>query len=91
MRPEQPSFKAQRCISFEKIAEGGVRQPSVFLSLTNAQGHDLTGYIYCERFDNKSEAIARMPCQVASNTYIITASEVASVDFTGIVVPSRWI
>ena len=90
MRPEQSSFKAQRYIPFEKSLKVGFANLFVFLSLTNAQGR-LTGYIYCECFDNESEAIARMPFQVTGNTCLITASEVASVDFTRIVVPSRRI
>jgi hypothetical protein len=101
MRLRRPGKHAARAVKLQasrlndvsllrKSLKAGFANLFVFLSLTNAQGR-LTGYIYCKRFDNESEAIARIPFQVASNTYLITASEVASVDFTRIVVPSRWI
>jgi hypothetical protein len=70
---------AQRCTFFEKIAEGGVRRPHCVLDAHKSTGS--SNRVFLLRFDNGLEAIARIPLPVVGNTHLMTASEVATMDF----------
>ena len=73
------AVKARRCISFEKIAEGRSHQPlCTLITHQRIGGHSR---VFLLHFDNGSEAIARIPLPVVGDTHLMTASEVATMDF----------
>ena len=69
---------AQRCVSFEKIADGRAHQPPCVLVAHGSAGICHSVFL---RFNNESEAVARIPYSFVGNMHLVTASEVATTDF----------
>ena len=73
------AVNAQRCVSFKEIAEGRARRSLYFLVVHHCTR--ATSRAFLLRFDNGSEAVACIPLPVIGNTHLVTASEVATMDF----------
>ena len=73
------AVKAQRCVSFEEVAEGRAHQSLHVLVAHQSAGS--ANRVLLLRFDNGIEAIARIPLPLVGNTHLVTASEVATMDF----------
>ena len=61
------AVKAEQCISFEKIAEGRAYQPLRALVAYQCTGS--SNRVFLLHFNNRSEAIARIPLPVIGNTH----------------------
>ena len=75
------AVSARSCTSFRKISEG-LSFPSVpacTIWLHGIQG--MFNRVFLLGFDNGAEAIARLPFPIVGSPHLVTASEVATMDF----------
>ena len=75
------AVSARSCISFRKLSEGSPLPSALahFIWLLPVQG--MFNRVFLLGFDNGAEAIARLPFPIVGSPHLVTASEVATMDF----------
>ena len=80
------AVSARSCTSFKKISEGSPfppEYPIVRFGLHGTQG--MFNRVFLLGFDTGAEVIARLPFPIVGSPHLVTASEVATMDFARIV------
>jgi hypothetical protein len=76
------SVGAKPCVSFDKIGEGEL---NILGTVHESNGRGILAGAYNKvfllKFDNESEAIVRITCLNVGNHHLVTASEVATMDY----------